>query len=543
MTDSATLLRPTAGVMPASRTLADLIDELAAAYPTKPALSDTEHTLTFPEFRALAIEFAKALHADGVRKGDKVGILMGNRIEWLVVCFAVQYLGGTMVSLNTWYTARELAYVVEHAELSVLVTVDRFLRNDYVAMVEEFAPINKTFPRLRRVVLLGDRSAAGTVSYKDFIAAGRGVPDTVIEAAQRSVAPTDIAYMLYTSGSTSRPKGVLLQHQPLIENTFQIGERLGLDNSDTLLLSISLFWGFGCENALPAAWSHGMHVVLQEHFDPLDALELLARYSCTTFYGTSNIVQALFEHPERPKYDLSALRKGVSAGSPEITRKVIESMIPFAGNVYGMTESYGNNAVSGPEDPIDKRAASVGRPLPGNEIRIADVDTGETLPAGREGEIRMRGYIMAGYYKEPQLTAQAFDADGFFRTGDLGMLDDEGFLYFRGRIKEMVKTGGMNVSPAEVEDVLRTHPAIEEAFITGLEDPVRDQIVAAVVIPRPGAALSAQQITAYCRESLSAYKVPREVKFVKHDAVPLTTTGKVHRARLPELFSPRSETS
>lgn len=519
---------------PASRTLSALIDELAERYPDRPGVSFMEETLSFADFRQRAIAFAKALHSDGVRRGDKVGVLMGNRIEWLVVAFAVQYLGATLVAMNTWYTARELSYVLEHGDVSVLVTVDHYLKANYVDMLQGLDPIaGEEFPLLRTIVLLGETTVpSGWRPFEDYLAAGSETEDAEIFAAADGVTELDIAYILYTSGSTSRPKGVMLTHRGLIDNTYNIGERLHLVAEDVLFLPVSLFWGLGCENAVPTAWTHGVHIVLQHRFDAAEGLELIERHRCTVVYGTSNITYMLFEHPEAATRDLTSLTKGMAGGS----QKIIEEYVPLGCRAYGMTETYGYATVNDATDPAEKRIRSMGKPLPSNELRIHSPETGAPLPAGESGELRIRGHVMAGYYKNPEVTAESFDEDGFFRTGDLGYFDEDGFFYFQGRLKEMLKTGGMNVAPAEVEDVLMLHPKVSEAYVTGLSDPVRDQVVAAVLLTIDGAEVSESEILEHCREHLAAFKIPRLMRVVERAQLPVTTTGKVHKMRLPELF-------
>jgi fatty-acyl-CoA synthase len=357
-----------------------------------------------------------------------------------------------------------------------------------------------------------------------------------VDGARRSVAGDDIAYILYTSGSTARPKGVALRHENLVTNGYNIGQRLHLDKDDILFLPVSLFWGLGCENALLAAWSQGAHIVLQHHFDPGLALKLIDNYRCTAIYCTANITQLLFTHPSINQFDLSSLRKGTVGGTPDLIRRVVSRYVPRACHGYGLTESYGYSTVTDADDPMTTCAETFGKPLPGNTIRIVAPDTGRILGAGELGEIRQRGHIMAGYYKSPQQTADAFDEDGFFKTGDVGFLDQDGYLHFKGRLKEMLRSGGMNVSPAEVEDVLRMHSDIEEAFVTGLADSLRAEVVGALVVPRKNAELTEAQVIAHCRGLLAAYKVPRRVRFVSYNQLPLTTTGKIHRRRLQDLF-------
>jgi len=533
------LFTNTAGqAAPVATTLPALLEELAAERPHRPAVTDGESTLSFAAVRRRAMNFAKALHADGVQRGDHVAILMGNRQEWLVAHFAAQYIGATVVALNTWYTVRELAYVLSHADVSVLVMADRYLRNDYVAMLASLQPWEAEFPRLRRVVVFYGPPGEDMVSAEAFIAAGTTVDDGAIEAAWRAASPDDPALLLYTSGSTARPKGVRLLHRGLLANCFAIGERQHLTEQDVMLLPVSLFWGFGCSNALMAAWTHGVHIVLQENFEAATALNLIERHRCTALYGTANIVAAIADHPKRQQHDLTSLRTGVTFSSPDRMRALIATMLPEVCQCYGFTEGYGNSALTDVADPPEKRATTVGHALPGNTFRIADPITGEPLGVGLVGEIRVRGYVMAGYHKDPALTQAAFDADGFFCTGDLGLLDNDGFLHFRGRLKELVKTGGMNVSPAEVEDVLRSHPAIAEAFVIGLPDPIRDEVVAAVIIPVEGADISPEAVAEHCQGQLAGFKRPRQIRIVPVHLLPLTSTGKLHRLRLAELFVP-----
>ncbi len=520
--------------MPVARTLPDLLDELAQRHPAREALVGGAQRFGYGALRAEVRAVAKGLHALGVRRGDKVAILMGNRPEWIIADLAITLLGGVMVGLNTWATAPELDYLLSHSDTTVLITADRYLKYDYLAMLDAIARP----AALREILVLGDSSRPGYRRYEDLVPLGAAVPDAVIDAAQRAIEPRDLAYLLYTSGSTSRPKGVQLQHLGLIENMWHIGERLRMTGDDRLWLAVSLFWGFACENALMAMMTHGGTTVLQEHFDAGDAIELIARERCTIFYGTANMVQAIDEHPARATRDLSCLRRGATLGTPEQMRRAIRLM-PDVSQVYGSTETYGNCTVADAGDPADRRAETMGQPLPGVEIRIVDPETGERRAIDQVGEIRVKGYVTPGYYKNPEGTAASFDADGFFLTGDLGLIDADGRVRFRGRIKEMVKTGGINVAPIEVEEVLLAHPAVQLAFVVGVPDAARDEILAAaVVLKQPGAA-DAEALLAHCRTRLAAYKLPRLFKFVAESDLPLTVTGKIQKNRIAAvIFSP-----
>ncbi len=352
-----------------------------------------------------------------------------------------------------------------------------------------------------------------------------------------ALSPDSLALLHYTSGSTSTPKGVQLQHYALIENMWHIGERMHVTQHDRLWLAVSLFWGLGCENALFNLMTHGGCVVLQESFEPGEALRIISGERCTIFYGMPNMVQAMAEHPDRPNYDLSSLRAGGTLGTPEQLQRVVDLGVKDFSTIYGLTESYGNCTVADGLDPLEIRIATVGRPLPGVDLRIIDVETGREQPRGTVGEVRLKGYVTIGYYKDEDKNREAFDANGYFRTGDLGFLDENDNLYFRGRLKEMIKTGGINVAPVEVEESLLRHPDVKLAFVTGVPDAVRDEVIAAVIVRHDGREVDAPALTEHCRRELASYKVPRLITFVNETDLPLTTTGKLQKNRLADFFT------
>jgi fatty-acyl-CoA synthase len=520
--------------MPGSRTLCDLIDEMAARYPNREALIDRRHRLTYAQFRTAVRDLAKGLHRLGVRRGDKLALLMDNRVEWLVVNGAVQVLGATLVALSTWSRAREVEYVVNHSDATTLITIDRFRGQDFLAM---YGAIGRDrLPKLARIVCLGGEPVPGTTRFEHLAEIGAVVSDAEIDVGQRAVLPADVAYLLYTSGTTSTPKGVQLQHVGLVENTWSIGERQHLGPDDRLWMGISLFWGFGCENALLAVMTHGGCIVLQEQFDAGEALALIERERCTVYYGTPNIALALLEHPDRERRDLSSLRTGAAIGGPQAIKMVMDLGASEICNVYGLTECYGNTSVTDAHDPVDVRLHTVGHPLPGTEIRIVHPETRRPLAPGEIGEITIRGYVMPGYYKDFDKNTAAFDADGFFITGDLGFIDDDGRLRFRGRIKEMVKTGGINVAPLEVEAVLTGHSAVEQAYVVGVPDQRKEEVLAAVVVLKDGAEASADTLRDFCQARLAAFKVPRHWKFFERNSLPVTASGKVQKVSLREML-------
>ena len=336
----------TAVAMPRARTIGALVEELAQRYPARAALVGGTTRLDYAGLRQAVRCCAKGLRALGVQRGDKVALLMGNRPEWIVADLAITAIGAVMVGLNTWATARELEYALAHSDTCVLLTSGRFLKYDYLDMLATLQPRAERLPRLREVVVVGMAAPAGCLSYAAMETRGSAIDDVTLAAAIAAVHPTDQAYLLYTSGSTARPKGVMLQHYALIENMWHIGERQHVTPDDRLWLAVSMFWSFACENALFNALTHAACIVLQEQFDAGEALALIARERCTLFYGTPNMAQALFEHPRRAQHDLGTLRGGATLGTPAQIARVVALGAQAVCNIYGLTETSGNCTVT-----------------------------------------------------------------------------------------------------------------------------------------------------------------------------------------------------
>jgi len=519
---------------PASRTLPDLLDELAARQADHEFIVGGGQRLSYAETRARARQLARGLHGLGVGRGEMVALLMDNRPEWLVVGFAVTMLGATLVPISTWSRPRELEYVLNHCQAATLVTLSGFGSQDYLRALDQSTG---RLPHLRRIIVAADAPPGGMLALDALARGSDAVGDADIDAAQRAVTPEDVAYILYTSGTTSAPKGVQLCHGKLIDNMWSIGERQHLTPADRMWMGISLFWSFGCANALLAMMTHGGTVVLQEHLEPGAALALIERERCTVYYGTPNIALALSEHPDRARRDLSSLRTGAAIGPPAAMQMVMDLGVKEICNVYGLTECYGNCAVTDAHDPAEVRLTTVGYPLPGMEIRVVDRDTRRALPPGEIGEILVRGLLTPGYYRDPERNAESFDSEGFLLSGDLGFVGPDGRLRFRGRIKEMVKTGGINVAPLEVEEVLLGHPTVEQAYVVGVPDPRKEEILIAVVVAHPGQVADPAALRTLCKDALAAYKVPQEIHVVTREDLPLTATGKVQKFRLAEKLA------
>ncbi len=530
---------------PRSRTLGGLVDEMAAARPDADAVVFRGERVGFAELRDRADTVARAFLALGVRRGDRVAVLLPNRPEWVIAAVAAAKVGAATAAVSTFSAPPEIAWKREHARPSVIVTMEAFRGRGYLAAIHDVVPElsraapgalrSERLPELRAVVSIDARRHDGVHAWADLPRRADEVRPAALAAAQAAVSPADLCYILYTSGSTATPKGVMLEHGGVIDNGFAIGARMRLTAADRVWLAVPLFWSFGSANALPALLTHGGALILQEAFEPGEALALLDGERCSVYYGMANMARAILEHPERGRCALAAMRTGLTIGLPEDIAMTMEAVSARElCNVYGATETYGNCAVTDAHDPRDVRLTTQGRPLPGMEIRVVESGTERPLPPETVGELRVRGCVTPGYYRDPEQTRAAFDADGFFMSGDLGMLDGDGRVRFHGRLKEMIKTGGINVAPLEVEGVLLAHPAVKQAYVVGLPDRGKGEIAAAAVELHEGATATAEALTAFCRQRLAGYKVPARIVFRKAEEFPRTATGKVQKPRLRE---------
>ena len=521
---------------PTSRTIPALLDEIARAQPDHEALVDEDRRWTYQQLVSQTRDIAKSLLQLGVVHGDRVGILAGNRAEWLLTHFAITSVGAISVGLNTWATAPELAYQLKHAGIRHLFVEPRFKDRDFLALIAtacaDFEDQNDSID----IVTFTHETFTNVLPWGEFLASGAKVSEQSLDDAIAQVSATDLACMLYTSGSTALPKGVPLRHHGLIDNMWEIGERQHLNTNDRLWLAVSLFWSFASVNALFALITHRATIVLQHHFQATEALALISKEQCTVIYATPNMVQALTEEQSDANEQLATLRTGLTLGTPIQIKAVSELGVAEICNIYGLTEAYGNTTVTDSKLPLELRVRSVGQVLPGQEIIIADPVTGDPVGPMNTGEIRIRGNVTPAYWQAPEQNATAFTNDGWFCTGDLGYLDGDGFLFYRGRLKEMIKSGGINVSPAEVEQVLVQHTAVELAFVTGIPDEHLDEKVAAVIVTKARHKVTQEELADHCRQTLASYKTPREFRFVQVAEIPLTSTGKLQRNRLVELF-------
>ena len=522
---------------PPAPTVPQLLDAVTADTPRAEAVVTTSERLTYATLAARTHTAAQALRSHGVGENSVVALMAPNVPEWLTAAIGAQRCGARVDAFHTWAKAYDLEFLLDSSGASVLVLAARVRGTDLLAELRALVPEidrpgplhSDRFPNLRHVLVLGDdEPPAGTVSWQRLLTEQTG-STPVTEPEGRGTAP---AFVLYTSGSTSTPKAVPLCHRDLVVNGFHIGERMGLGAHDRVWLGSPLFWSYGCANALMAAFTHGACLLLQEHFTAASATEFIATERATAAYLLPTMVDALADEQAPRLRAIDSLRTGLTIGRPDIVDRIVTELgIPEICNIYGSTETYGNCCVTDHRTPLARRRLTQGRPLPGVEIRIVDEQTGEILPTGAPGEAQVRGRLTPGYLGNDAATAEAFTTDGWFRTGDRLAVDADGAVAFVDRTGDMVKTSGINVSPAEVEGFLATHPGVREVLVVGAPHPTKDEVVVAFVVPHD-AELTAADLVTHAKRNIAGYKVPWLVSLV--DELPRTGTGKLVRRALRE---------
>jgi fatty-acyl-CoA synthase len=523
---------------PLARTLHDMLAEQAALRPGAPAVICQDTTTSFAALHDRTRRIAAALRARGLRHGDRVGLLLNNRVEFLDAALGASAAGAVVVPFSTWSTRQELEFLLADSGIRTLFALPGFGKESFAESLAALVPEAAAgegwraarFPALRDLVMVGAPPPPGWIAHEALLAAD---PLPALPPGEAASAGDD-GIVLYTSGSTSRPKAVRLAQHGIVENGFNIGERQGLGPDDRVLVAVPLFWAYGAVNALPATLTHGAALVLQSRFEPGEALELIERHRCTSIYTLPAMTAALIRHPSFDPARTASLRKGLTIGAPADVQQAAQVLgAAHIANIYGSSETFGNCCVTPHDWPLELRASCQGPPLPGVRLRIRDAKSDALLPPSQPGLIEVSGYLMRGYGGDSaQHNAVAFTPDGWFRTGDIGQIDAEGHLHFLGRSGEMIKRAGINVSPAEVEDVLMQHPAISQAAVVGVPDAERGELIVAFIVPKPGATPDGAEIAAHCRGLASAYKVPDRIEL--RAALPTTVTGKLLRRELKD---------
>ncbi|HEX8200071.1 MAG TPA: AMP-binding protein [Isosphaeraceae bacterium] len=524
------------------RTVGDVLRKTAAEFPGRDALVFPARGLrwSWRELERRVDVVASALIDRGVAPGEHVGIWSMNAPEWVVAQFAVGRIGAVLVNINPAYRLHELEEALRHADVATLIVGLPFKTSDFVRMVEALGPEVASaaspswragrLPELRRLIAIGDRPGPGWLAWSD-LEAGPIAP--AVAERERAIRPTDVYNIQFTSGTTGLPKGAMLTHRNVLRNAYGIGQRVRYTEADRVCVPVPFYHCFGCVVGTLVCTVHGAAIVVPApSFDPGATLAAIEAERCTSLYGVPTMFVAQLDHPERPRFDLRSLRTGIMAGSPcplPLMNAVVETMGAREVTIgYGLTEASPIITQTSVDDPIEVRVGTVGRPLPGVEVRLVHPITREEVAPGEPGELCVRGHgVMAGYYKAPEATARVLSTDGWLATGDLARRRDDGNYRIVGRSKELIIRGGENIYPPEVEEFLCHHPEIAEVAVVGLPDAVFGEVVAAWVVPRPGAALTAEAVRDFCRGRIAHYKIPRHVEVVA--TLPRTVTGKIRK--------------
>ncbi|MDR1396796.1 MAG: AMP-binding protein [Desulfarculales bacterium] len=531
-------------------TLGQLLDRAIAAYPDNDALvyPDRNLRMTYREFGELVDILAKGLMAMGVRRGEKIALWATNVPHWVPLFFAVARIGAILLTVNTNYRRAELEYLLSQSETENLFLIDGFRDVDYMETVYSLVPELKQqtrghihcekFPSLKRVLYFGPEKHSGMYSLPELMNLAVMTAEEEYEARRAEVLCQDVVNMQYTSGTTGFPKGVMLTHYNLGNNGYYIGANMHYTQKDRICLPVPMFHCFGCSLGVAAAVNHASTMVIMEQFDPIEVMAAIEEEKCTAVYGVPTMFISMLEHKLFGKFDFSSLRTGIMAGSPcpeTAMQAVMEKMyMKEITIVFGLTESSPGMTQTRTDDSLSLRVSSVGRAMPFVEVRVVDPESNIPLPAGQVGEVCCRGYVnMKGYYKMPEATAKAIDSEGWLHSGDLGVMDENGYLTITGRYKDMIIRGGENIYPRELEEFLYRMEGISDVQVVGAPSRRYGEEAAAFVILKSGCTYGDGDIKDFCRGQISRYKIPKYVAFV--DSFPLTGSGKVMKFKLREM--------
>jgi fatty-acyl-CoA synthase len=524
------------------RVLGQVLTESVASRGTADALVTACMRLSWQELERRSLEAARAMHALGIRRGDHIGILMGNNAAWVTLFFGAALIGAVTVPVNTRFKSSELAFCLKQADVKLLFLADKFLGIDFATFLREVEPAvdhrlpGAALPRLERVVVIGEDVPGGAMAWRDFAALAAEADGAAFGAARGAVTPDDALLMQFTSGTTAYPKGVLLTHHNMLRNAWSTGTRMGVTAEDRYFNCRPFYHVAGTTLSLLVALTFGAALVTLPTFEAGGALKLMMEERCTLTSGNDTLFQLMMSHAD---FDASKLhlRGGWAAAGPQTMRKIIDVMgAKGICNAYGLSEASPNVVFNDHRDPEELRVNGRALPHEGVEVRIADPESNAALPPGAQGEIQVRGWnVMKGYYKNDEANAKVFTPDGWLRTGDLGTLWDDGRLSMVGRLKDVFRVGGENVAPAEVEEVLLGHAAVATAQVIGVPDARLGEVPAAYVTLKAGTAATPEELIAWCKARCANFRVPRYLSIVADfEAIGMTGSGKVQKVKLRE---------
>lgn len=527
-----------------TQTIGEALASAAGKYPQRPALVVKYQAInwTYAELNKRVDEFAAGLLALGLQAGDRVGVWAPNCAEWIVAQYATAKAGIIQVNINPAYRLHELEYVLNKVGCKGLVTAAQFKSSDYIAMLYKLAPEIKTaapgkldvgkLPHLRWLIRLGEDKSDGFLNFADVAAAADTTHHDKLKECGRSLQIDDAINIQFTSGTTGSPKGATLTHRNILNNGFFVGEAMKFSEADRVCIPVPLYHCFGMVMGSLNCVTHGACMVFpNDGFDAESTLKAIDEEKCTALYGVPTMFIAELDLPEFKKYDLSSLRTGCMAGAScptEVMKKVGEDMHMSEVTIaYGMTETSPVSFQSSTDDPIERRVSTVGQVHPHVEVKIVD-ELGQTIARGEKGEFCTRGYsVMQGYWDDEERTREAIDADGWMHTGDLAIIDDEGYCNIVGRVKDMLIRGGENVYPREIEEFIYSNEKIQDVSVFGVPDDKYGEEICVWIKLKSDLVATEEEIKAFCKDQIAHYKVPRYVKFV--DEFPMTVTGKIQK--------------
>ncbi len=532
-------------------TIGEMLERIAREYPDNEALVSIDQGIRwkYSEFLEKVDELALALMSLDVKKGDRVAIWAMNYAEWVLVQFATAKCGAIMVNINPAYRSFELEYALRQSEIHTLILQGRFKDSDYVGMFYEACPdaieaqpgriSSEKFPFLRNVVFMGDISYNGMYTWDEFIAKGHSLDKEELKEREKMLSFDDPVNIQYTSGTTGYPKGVVLTHHSVLNNGYTIGSGMGFTSKDRLCIPVPFYHCFGMVLSNMACVTHGSTMIIPSPaFNAEAVLKTINDEKCTAVHGVPTMFIAELKHPNFHKYKYDTLRTGIMAGSPcpiEYMKEVNEKMhMKDIVIVYGQTETSPGVTMTTTNDTLERRVTTVGRTFPHVELKIIDPNTQKIVERGETGEICARGYVvMKCYYNNPSATRQTIDANGWNHTGDLGIMDEEGYVKIVGRLKEMVIRGGENIYPREIEEFFHTNRKIEDAYVIGVPDEKYGEELMVWVKLRDKETMTEEELREFCNGKIARYKIPRYIKFV--DSFPMTVAGKIRKGEMRDI--------
>lgn len=536
-------------------TIGELLDSTVDRYPDNDALVYPEYGIryTYKEFQQECERVARGLMSLGIKRGEHIIVWATNVPQWVILQFACAKMGAVLVTANTHYKVFELEYLIKQSDSTTLLftggDMDKSTNEQtFVDIIYELCPelkdsvpgrlYSKRLPTLKNVLYIGEEKHAGMFNWDDLLEMSSSISELELQARQSSLNADDVINMQYTSGTTGFPKGVMLTHYNLVGNGISVGRCMNLGPEDRMCIPVPLFHCFGCVLGTLSCVAWGATMVPLQTFNPIKVLETVEAERCTALHGVPTMFITELDVLEKQKFDVSSLRTGIMAGAPcpiEVMKAVVNKMgMKEIVITYGQTESSPGITMTRTNDPLEIRVSTVGRALPGVEVKIVDPDKNEEVDYGVQGELCARGYnVMKGYYKMPDATKSAIDADGWLHTGDLAVMDESGYVKITGRLKDMIIRGGENIYPREIEEFLYTHPAVKDVQVVGVPSEKYGEEVMAFIQLKEGVEATEEGIRDFCKGKIAGYKIPRYVHFI--NSYPTTANGKIQKYKLREI--------